>query len=76
MFKRERSYDQQLLLYVQNENQLNREKRIVHDSVTLSINNNEGYLLLIIIEILFLANYFLLLGARLKFFRLIYFLQK
>ncbi|KAL4143906.1 hypothetical protein QTP88_006160 [Uroleucon formosanum] len=43
---RERSYDQQkLLLSVQNENQLNREQRIVYDSVMSSVNNNEGKIL-------------------------------
>ncbi|XP_027851457.2 ATP-dependent DNA helicase pif1-like [Aphis gossypii] len=42
----ERSYDQQqLLLSVQNENQLNREQRIVYDSVMSSVNNNEGKIL-------------------------------
>jgi len=43
---RERNYDQhQLLLSVKNENQLNREQRIVYDLVMSSINTNEGKIL-------------------------------
>lgn len=43
---RDGNYDQhQLLTSVQNENQLNREQRIVYDSVMSSINNNESKIL-------------------------------